>query len=140
MKKFIAIVASVAPVLALAQTQSTVPAGGALTTITNINQLTNRALGIGDTILYILVAVSVIYIVWNVVQYMIKPNGSESRKEAGLAILYGIIGLFVIVSVWGLVGILTNSFKTDPNRQPIPNVSNNTNIGGQPANQIPIVN
>lgn len=130
MKKFIAIVALVIPAFASAQ---------ALAPITNVNNLSTRLIGIGNIVLYILIAVAVLYIVWNVVKYMIKPAGSEDRKEAGMAILWGIVGLAIIVSIWGLVNILTNTFKTTPERQPIPNLGNEPNNGGIPVNQIPIV-
>jgi hypothetical protein len=85
-----------------------------------------------------LVSLAVIYIIWNVVQYFIKPSEGD-RKDAGMNILWGIIGLFVIVSIWGLVNIFTNTFKTAPTNQPIPNLGNNPQNGGIPARQIPIV-
>jgi hypothetical protein len=129
MKKIFAIIAlSFLPIVASAQ---------ALSPITNVNNLTSRALGIGNTFTYILVALAVIYIVWNVVQYFIKGEGD--RKEVGMNIVWGIVGLFIIVSIWGLVNILTNTFKTTPTDQAIPNLSTDTDRGGIPANQIPIV-
>lgn len=118
MKKYTVMIVSFLPALAFAQQQALVYSpnpNAPLREITNINQLTNRILGIVDVALYILVAVAVIFIVWNVVVYFIKPDGSESRKESGMAIFWGIVGLFIIVSLWGLVGILVNSFGTDNN-------------------------
>ena len=128
MKKIIASLVFVIPVVVSAQ---------ALSPITNVNNLTTRLLGMGNTFTYLLVALAVIYIVWNVVQYFI--NGEGDRKEPGMNILWGIVGLFVIVSIWGLVNILTNTFKTTPTDQAIPNLGTDTNRGGIPANQIPIV-
>lgn len=129
MKKIIALLVFAIPAFASAQ---------ALSPITNVNNLTSRALGIGNTFTYILVALAVIYIVWNVVQYFIKSEGGD-RTAAGMNIIWGIVGLFVIVSIWGLVNILTNTFKTTPTDQAIPNLGTDTNRGGIPANQIPIV-
>lgn len=129
MKKIIALIAFAIPAIASAQ---------ALAPITNVNNLSTRVLGIGNMFTYVLVALAVIYIVWNVVQYFIKPNG-EDRKAAGMNILWGIVGLFIIVSIWGLVNILTNTFKTTPTDQAIPNLGNSTQNGGIPANQIPLV-
>jgi hypothetical protein len=130
MKKIIALLAVlVAPAIVSAQ---------ALTPITNVNNLSTRLIGIGNIVTYILVALAVIYIVYNVVQFMIKPPGGE--REGALAnIGWGILGLFIIVSLWGLVNILTNTFKTTPTQQAIPNLSNVTVGGGIPANQIPLV-
>lgn len=129
MKKIFAVIAIAFPAIASAQ---------ALAPITNVNNLTTRALGIGSTVTYVLVALAVIYIVWNVVMYMIKP-GAEDRAAAGKDILWGILGLFIIVSIWGLVNILTNTFKTTPTDQAIPNLGNSTQNGGIPANQVPLV-
>lgn len=128
MKKIIAIIAFASPSVALAQS---------LAPITNINDVTNKALSIGNTVTYLLVALAVIFIVWNVVMYMIKAGDDGARKAAGLNVLWGIVGLFVIVSIWGLVNILTNSFKTVPTKQPIPNVGQGVDTGGIPANQFP---
>ena len=128
MKKIIASLVFVLPAVVSAQ---------ALSPITNVNNLSTRFLGIGNTVTYLLVALAVIYIVWNVVQYFIKAE--SDRAESGKAIVWGIVGLFIIVSIWGLVNILTNTFKTTPTDQAIPNLGTDTNRGGIPANQIPIV-
>jgi hypothetical protein len=82
--------------------------------ISNVNSLANRLAGIGNIVTYLLVGLAVIYIIWNVVHYFIRPSGSD-KGEAGMNILWGIIGLFIIVSLWGIVNILVNTFYTDPN-------------------------
>jgi hypothetical protein len=88
--------------------------GQSLSPISNVNNLATRIAGIGNIITYLLVGLAVIYIVWHVVQYFIKAEGGD-RKEIGMNILWGIVGLFIIVSLWGLVNILVNTFYTDPN-------------------------
>ncbi|MFA6315556.1 MAG: pilin [Candidatus Paceibacterota bacterium] len=80
--------------------------------ITDVNSLASKITGIFNLATYLLIALAVVYIVWNVVIYMIKPSEGD-RTEAGKAILYGIIGLFIIVSIWGLVNILIGTFSTN---------------------------
>jgi len=129
MKKIITVLALLSPAVAFAQTSA----------VTDVNSLSSKIIGIGNTVVYILTALAVLFIVWNVVMYLIKSQGEESRAKAGFNILWGIVGLFVIVSIWGLVSILTNTFRTAPTNQPIPNFGNNSSNGGIPANQIPVV-
>lgn len=129
MKKIITFLAFVTPAIAFAQT----------TPITDVNSLSSRILGIFNTVVYLLVALAVLFIVWNVVLYIVKGANPEEKGKAGSQVLAGIIGLFVIVSIWGLVNILTNTFKTTPTNQPIPNFGNNNNNGGIPGNQVPVV-
>jgi hypothetical protein len=52
-------------------------------------------------------AFSVLYIVWGAFKLM-KEEGREEGKNI---VLYGIIGLFVMVSIWGLVNVLDNTFQ-----------------------------
>ena len=93
--------------------------------ITNANSLVTRFVGLGNVAIYLLMVLATIYIIWNVVQYVIRGNtGSDKRKEAVQNIIWGIVGLAIIMSIWGLVNILLNTFYTgglnEPPR-PIPN-------------------
>ncbi len=118
MKKIIAIVFAFTPVVAFAQ----------LTQITDANTLFERLIGLGNMFTYLLIAAAVIFIIYNVVVYFIKGNAeSEARGKAAGSILYGIVGLFVILSIWGLVNILVNTFNTRPTNIPIPQVQNINN-------------
>lgn len=65
--------------------------------------------GILNSIIPVLVALGMVYFVWGVVQYFIR-NDEEAKKKGRDRIIYGIIGLAVIVSVWGLVNIVVNTF------------------------------
>jgi hypothetical protein len=42
----------------------------------------------------------------------------SAKKEAGLYVMWSVIGFFVMLSFWGLVNILMNSFKLDNNLPP----------------------
>lgn len=130
MKKVSFILGLALPSIAFAQT----------TAITDANSLTRRLVSIGDTVIYLLIALAVIYIVWNVVQYFIKGSDEEgARKKSGANIFWGIVGLAVILSIWGLVNILTSTFRTTPATNPIPNLGSNSNAGGIPGNQVPVI-
>lgn len=101
MKKFLKFISlplvSLTPAIALAQN-----AAGATGILTRISNLLGA-------ILPLLVSLGVIYFVWGVVQYFI--GDSEEAKEKGRdRIIYGIIGLVVIVSLWGLVAIVADTF------------------------------
>ncbi len=70
---------------------------------------------IGDIlrmIVPLLISLGVVYFVWGVITYVIASD-EEAKKSGRDRIIYGIIGLAVIVAVWGLVGILTSTFEVD---------------------------
>ena len=57
----------------------------------------------------VLVALGVLYFVWGVISYVIAKD-EEVKKRGKDKMIYGIIGLVVIVGMWGLVGIINNTF------------------------------
>ncbi len=97
----------------IALTLAFVPAFVSAQAITDVNSLTYKLTNIGNTIIQILIAFAVLYIIYNVVRYIMAAEDPEKRKTIGASILWGIVGLFVILSIWGLVNILSNTFRTN---------------------------
>ena len=110
MKKLIASIIAFAPAIALAQQAP----------VRNINELSAKTIGIGNTIIGVLIAIAVIFIVYNLLMFIIHAGG-EKRGEYQKGILWGIVGLAVILSIWGLVAILTNTFGTTGANAPAQN-------------------
>jgi hypothetical protein len=73
--------------------------------------LINRVIGYLNQILFLLIGLSIVTFVYFVFKYFIKPN--ENHDEAGKYVMYSVIGFFVILSMWGLVNILQNTFGFD---------------------------
>ncbi|MEK7510910.1 MAG: pilin [Patescibacteria group bacterium] len=95
-------VAFAAPLFAFAQIQAT----SAGTLATSIIQFINTFL------VPLIFALAFLVFIWGVFQYFIAGGHDEEKKEKGKSLmLYGLIGFFVMVSVWGLVNILTNTFN-----------------------------
>ncbi len=67
-----------------------------------------------NTLIPILIVLGVVYFIWGVVTYMIGDD-EEAKAKGKNRIIYGIIGLVVIVAMWGLVSIVTKSFGLDNN-------------------------
>jgi len=62
-----------------------------------------------DAIVPVLIALAVVYFVWGVVQFVIS-NDEEAKTTGRNRIIFGIIGLAVIIGLWGLVSLLSNTF------------------------------
>ena len=62
-------------------------------------------------LIYITVFLAVLVFIWGVFKFM---RAEGDAKQAGRDfILWGIIGLFIMISLWGLVAVLTRTFNTD---------------------------
>ncbi len=100
-------VLGLAPFVALAQTTgSTLVCTG---TITTIGGLLCKLAEIFGAVIPVLVALGVVYFVWGVITYVIASD-EEAKKAGRNRMIYGIIGLAVIIGLWGLVAILRTTF------------------------------
>ena len=107
----LAITAAFAPVLVFAQNFGT---NGFFGLLDAANTLINR-------LIPFIIALTVLVFLWGVFRF-VTAQDAEKRKEAKGYILWGIVGLFVMVSVWGLVNILVRTFSLNTNAPALPQV------------------
>ncbi len=80
---------------------------------------------------YFIIGLAFITFVWNVYRYFFMET--EKRKEAGMYVLFSTIGFFVILSIWGLVALLTNTFNLEKSQPlwPFSQPKSGPNIGNK---------
>lgn len=78
--------------------------------ITNIDSIFTFIMGILGSVTVLLMALAVVYFLYGVFQFIMSKGDAEAQKEGRNKILSGIVGLFIMGSVYGLVGILKSSF------------------------------
>ncbi len=66
----------------------------------------------------LLVGLAVLLFLYGVLTFTFSDGGTK-KEEGKQYMIWGIIGLFVMVSVWGLVAILQGTFKLDNSTQNI---------------------
>lgn len=76
---------------------------------TTFGSILNVIANLLNYVLPILITVAVVYFVWSVIQYTLTDDDTK-KKAAKSGIIQGLIGLFVIVSFWGIIGIVRNTF------------------------------
>jgi len=63
-----------------------------------------------NAIVPFLVGLAVLIVIYGIVGYILNAADEEKRKEGQKFVIWGIVGIFVMISVWGLVNILYNTF------------------------------
>lgn len=86
--------------------------------------------GINNILVPVIFAIAFIVFVWGAFDVFIIGSQSEETKEKGKNLmLWGLIGFFVMVSVWGLVNILTGTVSFG-NNSGVTAPKAGVNIGG----------
>lgn len=90
----------------------------------NATNAQSLSLGIIDFINQIAVplifALAFIVFIWGVFLFFIAGGHDEEKKEKGKSLMfYGLIGFFVMISVWGLVNILSGTFSFSNDDGPV---------------------
>ncbi len=76
----------------------------------SIEELFDTIFNLLNQLVPILIAIAVVYFIWGVLQFVTAGADEEKRKSGRNTMIFGIIAIFVIVSVWGLVNILEGTF------------------------------
>jgi len=91
---------------------------------TGLQNMVGEAGSLIQALIPIVIGLGVLVFLWGVLQYVIAKD--DSGKEQGRTfMLWGIIALFVMVSVWGLVNILRETLNLNnatPSAPGIPRV------------------
>lgn len=84
-----------------------------------------RDLGdIVDLLIPIAFAAAVLFFFWGLAKYILSAGDTEKREQGRNIMIWGVIALFVMASVWGLVAFIGDFFGVDQN----------ANVGGGSAN------
>lgn len=98
MKKFItgaALSALALPMIAMAQT-----------TLFSILAVIRNVM---DILIPLLITGALIFFIYGVIQYITAKDG-DAKEKGRKVLVQGVLGLFIIVSVWGLIGIIQSTF------------------------------
>jgi uncharacterized membrane protein len=76
-----------------------------------------RVRGLVAALVPLIIGFAVLYFLWGVLKY-VTAKESDAQKEATSIMVMGVIVLFVMVSVWGLVALLQDTFDIDSGEAP----------------------
>jgi hypothetical protein len=65
-------------------------------------------------------SLAVVYFLWSIALVIIKSGEVDQREELKKRATWGIVALFVMTSMWGLVNILVNTFQPSTTLNTLP--------------------
>lgn len=64
-------------------------------------------------IIPLLFALATAAFIWGVISYYLNPDNEEKRKKGKEFIVGGLVALFVMLTMWGIVTVLANTFNVN---------------------------
>ena len=58
-----------------------------------------------QTLTVLAVALALLFFFWGLAQFILKSGDAASHEEGKNKMVWGVIALFVMVSIWGIVGL-----------------------------------
>ena len=58
----------------------------------------------------VLLAIAILYFLWGVWIFVRNSDSADARQDGARHIGYGLVGIFVMVSVFGIMALIQNSF------------------------------
>ncbi|MDP3051995.1 MAG: hypothetical protein Q8N42_00645 [bacterium] len=77
---------------------------------TTLENIVATIRGLVDTIIPLFMVIAVAIFLWGIVKYITAAGDEEKAKDARGYIIYGLIGLFVMVAFWGIIRVVASTF------------------------------
>jgi uncharacterized membrane protein YozB (DUF420 family) len=86
-----------------------IPSIASAQAVTTFEGLVGRVYSMLSMIVPIIISLALIVFLWGIF-LLVKSNSEKGRADAINIITFGIVALFIMVSVWGFVALLSNTF------------------------------
>lgn len=76
-----------------------------------VNSLLNGIVGtILQPLVELMFVVALAVFFWGIIEFIMKSSTDEGREKGKKNIMYGVIGMFIMFSVYGIISIITGTF------------------------------
>ncbi len=62
-----------------------------------------------NPIIFLLFALALVIFLYGIVQYLMNPDSEEIRKTSKSHMMWGVVGLFIMIAVFGIMRIILNT-------------------------------
>ena len=69
--------------------------------------------GLIDTATPIVVALALLYFFWGLANFILSAGDKDKREKSRGIMIWGVIALFIIVSIWGLIRVVQQTLNLE---------------------------
>jgi hypothetical protein len=72
-----------------------------------------------NALIGMLITIAILVFFWGLIKYLLSM-GTENAHQAIHLMIWGVVAIFVMVSIWGIIALLQRTFKVDNGRVQTP--------------------
>jgi hypothetical protein len=69
-------------------------------------------------VIALLFALAVLLFLWGIAEFIRDAGSEDGRTKGKQNMIWGIVGIFIMVSVFGIIRVIENTIGTNPNDRP----------------------
>lgn len=92
------------------------PAAASAQTLLNTLALVSTFL---NSLVYLFITLAIVVFFWGLIKYLLG-DGQEGKSEGLKIMLMGVVTIFVMVSIWGIIRLLQSTFRVTSTEPVIP--------------------
>lgn len=73
-----------------------------------------------NALIGMLITAAIVVFFWGLIKYLLHDGSSEDAHKGVYQMIWGVVAIFVMVSIWGLIALLQRTFGVDNNTAKIP--------------------
>lgn len=81
------------------------------TPISTDNLINNILSNIVNPVVTLMVGIAVLYFLWGVFEFVRSAESTDARKKGGMHMLFGALGLFIMVSAYGILNLILGTIR-----------------------------
>jgi len=98
--------------------------------VNRLQDLLGTFQGLLNAAIVLLITLAIVVFFWGLIAYL-ATEGAEGKAKGLKIMLYGILAIFIMFSIYGIIRLLQKTFNVqDPSGVPAPQVQPPTYIGG----------
>lgn len=97
----------------------------AAATPTNLTEIIDLFTNIGLKLIPLMGAVAFLVFVWGVAKFIKSAGNEKEIKDSKNMLIWGVVGIFVLVTIWGIVAFMRNEFGFGKGTPLIPQIPKN---------------
>ena len=66
----------------------------------------------------ILIGLAVVLFLWGLVKFLFAADDDDAKKSAKSLMIWGLVAILVMVSIWGIIALLQNFLGISPSSKP----------------------